>query len=253
VLMWWWLRWGPGATVASWVAPPSPSWSTPWRGHGGDDSGVAAAGCHRGPMGRRLADRGPGAAASGGHKKECPVPCSGPTAAAPNPLPWTCARACSRGGGQVMGMSVGAEGRRFATAGRQWRRRRGGSCWTQGRGDGRAPRVGCLGGPGKEEVCLRLLPSGEDEGARAGHSHDDHHHHRSVCFLLPPEPGQHVHLHETPRFSHLSSRYYQGPGPETGPANSRALGRLRQAGQAGGEVVLEASADMWQVGLAITP
>jgi hypothetical protein len=61
----------------------------------------------------------------------------------------------------------------------------------QARGDGRAPRAGSLGGPGKGEVCLRLVPGGEDQelGATtpmlvnilAG-----------SCLLLPPgpEPGR---------------------------------------------------------------
>ena len=102
-------------------------------------------------MGRQLADRGPRAAAGGGHKKECPAPCSGPTAAAlsllhsPGPAPGPVPGAAV----PVRGMGVGAEGRRFPTAGRQWRWRRGGSRWTQGRGDGRAPRVGCPRGAGE--------------------------------------------------------------------------------------------------------
>jgi hypothetical protein len=51
---------------------------------GGDDSGVvvAAAGCHRGTMGMRLATKVRGRRKGGGHKKECLAPCSGPTAAA---------------------------------------------------------------------------------------------------------------------------------------------------------------------------
>ena len=48
---------------------------------------------------RRPADRGPRAAAGGDHKKECPVPCSDPDAAAlplrhsPGACVWTCSRA----------------------------------------------------------------------------------------------------------------------------------------------------------------
>ena len=74
-----------------------------------------------GAMGMRLADRGPRAAAGGGHKKECPAPCSGPTAAAlsplqaPGPAPGPVAGAAV----PVRGMGVGAEGRWFPMAGRR--------------------------------------------------------------------------------------------------------------------------------------
>ena len=44
--------------------------------------------------------------------------------------------------------------RQSTTSGRRWRWRHGGVRWIQGRGDGRAPRAGGLGEPGKEEVCL---------------------------------------------------------------------------------------------------
>ena len=102
-------------------------------------------------MGRRLADRGPRAAAGGGHKKECPAPCSGPTAAAlpllhaPGPAPGPVPGAAV----PVRGMGVGAEGRRFPTAGRRWRWRRGGSRWT---------------GPGRWQGTKGRLPRRAREG-----------------------------------------------------------------------------------------
>jgi hypothetical protein len=64
-------------------------------------------------MGRRLADRGPRAAAGGGHRKECLAPCSGPTAAAP-PLLHVPGLAPGPVAGAVVpvrGMGVGAERR----------------------------------------------------------------------------------------------------------------------------------------------
>jgi hypothetical protein len=66
-------------------------------------------------MERQLADRGPRAEAGGGHKKECPAPCSGPIAAAlsllhfPGPAPGPVAGAAV----PVRGMGVGAGGQRF--------------------------------------------------------------------------------------------------------------------------------------------
>jgi len=138
-----------------------------WPGSGDGGAGARAAGCHRKGDGEDTGQPKYEATAGGGLKKECPAPCSGSTAAAliplhaPGPAPGPVAGAAV----PVGSMGVGAEGRRFPTAGRQWRWRRGGSRWTQGRGDGRAPRAGGLGEPGKKEVCLRLAPGVRIKGS----------------------------------------------------------------------------------------
>ena len=90
-------------------------------------------------MGMRLADRGPRAAAGGGHKKECPAPCSGPTAAALPLLHSLDLR---------LGLFPGRRSRLWAWA---WAQRGGGSPRRGGSGDGAGagavgPRAGVMAG-----------------------------------------------------------------------------------------------------------
>ena len=150
---------GPGAAVPS-ADGQAAVVVAPGRGGGGR---------HRRGDGDATGHRGSRAAAGGGHKKECPAPCSGPTAAAlpllqvpgpaPGPVPGVAV--------PVRGMGVGAEGRRFPTAGRQWRWRRGGSRLTRagvmaGYQGWASPR-----GPGEGGGPLRLVPGGRIRGLRA--------------------------------------------------------------------------------------
>jgi hypothetical protein len=63
----------------------------------------------------------------------------------------------------VRGMDVGAEGRRSLTSGRRLRWRRGdGGCLGLGRRQGTKGGL-AIEGQGKEAVCLRLAPGGEDK------------------------------------------------------------------------------------------
>ncbi|MBU4234432.1 MAG: hypothetical protein KKD99_00575 [Proteobacteria bacterium] len=113
----------------------------------------------------------------GGHKKECPAPCSWPAATTPHL--WVCDSACARFPGSApLGLAGGTMdvGRRSLTSPRRWRWRRGRGTVDRVRDDGRAPRAGGLEGPEKLEVHLRLEPGGEDKGAGGGHPHDGHHH-----------------------------------------------------------------------------
>ena len=66
--------------------------------------------------------------------------------------------------------------------------------WLRGGGLGPGRRQGTKDGLSREdqeqlEVHFRLVPGGEDKGARGGHPHDGHHH-WPVCPLLPPEPSR---------------------------------------------------------------
>jgi hypothetical protein len=108
--------------------------------------------------------RGSRAAAGGGHKKECLAPCPAPAAAPPLLyVPGLAPGPVDGAAVPVRGMGVGAEGRWFLTAGRQWRRRRGG-----GMGLGRWQDIkGELSREGQEkmEVHLRLVPGGRIRGS----------------------------------------------------------------------------------------
>ena len=123
-------------------------------------------GCHRRGDGERLADRGPRAAAGGGHKKECPAPCSGPTAAA---LPYS----------TPLDLRLGLfPGRRSRLGAWAWAQRGGGSPRRGGSGDGAGagaggPASGATAGrqgwaareeQAKVEVHLRLVPGGRIRG-----------------------------------------------------------------------------------------
>ena len=111
-----------------------------WPGSGGGGAGArAAAGCHRRGDGEVTGHRGSRAAAGGGHKKECPAPCSGPTAAA---LPLL----------HSLDLRLGLfPGRRSRLGAWAWAQRGGGSPRRGGSGDGAGagavgPRAGVMAG-----------------------------------------------------------------------------------------------------------
>ena len=121
-----------------------------WRWRRGEGGGLSQEGRWRGDWPTEVRGRRRAAAIRKNVRRHARVRLLLPLLHSPGPAPGPVPGAAV----PVRGMGVGAEGRWFPTAGRRWRWRRGGSRWTQGRGDGRAPRAGGLGGPGKEEVCL---------------------------------------------------------------------------------------------------
>lgn len=87
------------------------------------------------------------------------------------------------------------------------------------RGDGRASRQGVQrAAQEKVEVCLHLVPGGEDKGARGGHPHDSHHSIKMVNILLdlflPPLSICSVTLRQVSMLAFTNAKGILSYGPE---------------------------------------
>ena len=174
-----------GFSVCGWVRFEARG----WRGRGGDRLGhprqCAGAGCwgwgHAGQgkavtsAGRAVMDKG-SKGKSQGHPPYLPYLPMGITA-----------EHGKQGQAWAWVTLPGRQGSRGLAAVHRW-------WWLRGGGLGPGRRQGTKDGLSREdqeqlEVHFRLVPGGEDKGARGGHPHDGHHH-WPVCPLLPPEPSR---------------------------------------------------------------